>query len=249
MKTQVIEKVEIVEDENTVRELKAQIIQMKEATKFLTKKLDEEMTKAPKVEKVVETAIEYKVPEDIHEKMLKKEKDYNALLEQVKSETDKREDLIEKYDDLSEKYSELAEKYSDLTNSITEKEEEDKSLFREILEDKQKEFDDLTEQLENVESMYQSVSKGKEESDRKIVQLAEDLKDTKARYYSTMYKVELRDVKKLMETISNEKDLEKALVNNEKLNKRLSPQIIEVPEYKPNKRSTEKSAFLEKLTR
>ena len=255
----IVEKEVKIQDESLVRELKGQLIQMKEATKFLTKKLDEEMTKAPKIEKVTETKIEYKVPEDIHETIIKEKKHAEELSEELESEVNKRISIEEKLDEAQREYKELEDKFNyisedfnKLNDSIDEKEEKDKELFREILEDKQKEYDEVTGLYEELETKVEGYKADKVKAVQLSSEYREAMLETKAKYYSNVYKVELPEVKKLMETYKNEKDLVANLQKEEKIMKRESASTVipDIPEYKPSSRHSEsKSKFLEGLTR
>jgi len=235
--------------ETLIREQARQLIQMKESTKFLTKKLDEEMSKDPIIEKVVETKIEYQVPEDITEK-------FQSLTEQVQEESTKTERLQEiieqsnrEFADMSELHQAVSEELEELKSSITEKEEEDKMYFREILEEKQTEYDKVVSLYEELESDLKETKKAKEETDGKLSEYKEALLETKAKYYASMYKVELPEVRKLMETHRSDEKLQEVLSKKEKLNKREESRVIEVPEYRPNASSRGKKSFLENLTR
>ena len=255
----IMEKITKVQDEDAIRELKGQLLQMKEATKFLTKKLDEEMTKAPKIEKVTETKIEYKVPEDIHETIIKEKKHAEELSEELESEVNKRISIEEKLDEAQREYKELEDKFNyisedfnKLNDSIDEKEEKDKELFREILEDKKKEYDEVTGLYEELENKVEGYKKDKVKAVQLSSEYREAMLETKAKYYSNVYKVELPEVKKLMETYKNEKDLVANLQKEEKIIKRESASAVipDIPEYKPSSRHSEsKSKFLEGLTR
>lgn len=235
--------------EETIRGQKRQLIQMKESTKFLTKKLDEEMTKAPEVKKVVETKIEYKVPEDITEKFTNLKDEVNELTEAKEDVKGLLSNAERDVNDITELYETVKEELADLKGSITEKEEEDKNYFREILEDKATELTKLEEMYDEMETQYDASLKDQEQSKALVEEYKGALLETKAKYYASMYKVELPEVQKLMETHRTDKELQEVLSKKEKLNKREESRVIEVPEYKPNASSRGKKSFLENLTR
>ena len=252
LKTKVVEKEVLVQDEAVVADLHSQLLRMKDATLFITKKLDEEMSKDPIVETEIETKIEYKVPEDINEKFLSLKKE---VLELTESEKDVKELLSNSERDVSdieELYDEVKEELSNLKYSISEKEETDKELFREILEEKKSEFDKIQELYDDMESDYQTASEKLDKATDLNESLNGKLLETKADYYSSMYKLEVPAVKTLMEKHSTERELKEALGKEQKLNRRTTSPIkeTEIPEYKPSAgRSKAKASFLENLTR
>jgi len=259
----VMEKITKVQDESLVRELNGQLLQMKEATKFLTQKLDEEMNKAPKKETITETKIEYKVPSEIHEKILKGMEQNTSLTEQLEGETAKRLGVDKELNELNTQYEELGEEldkvtsdFESLKESIEEKESSDKKIFKEILEDNKRELKVSEEFASELNEELEDLTEQLEKKNETLEKYKGVLVETSAKFYASFYKLEIPTVNKLMERYTNEKDLKEALLKEEKMNQRtpMKTKEITVPTYNENhrpenKRSASKKSFLENLTR
>ncbi len=231
------------------KELKLQILKMKESTKFLTKKLEEEMSKSSEVITETKNIIEYRIPEDIHTKILSKENDLKSLGEQLLKESKKVDEYTHENGELTEALNKVKKEYSSLKGSMQEKEENDKELFREILEDKQKEYNALAELREEDLNKLSDIAKVNQDLTKENSSLSDKYNEQKVKHLSVLYKLDQKEVKSVVENSKSESEVTQELSRLEKLNKFLSPAQVEIPTYTPNQKSVQKSKFLENLTR
>jgi len=247
----VVEKVVEKEDTSKIEELMGQVSVLKEATKNLTKQLEEALNKEPEV--VTETKIEYKVPEDIHETISREKQEKDELKEELSEKETILAETIETLSETLKMKDELQERLEIIEKEFKEKEESDKAIFKEILEDKDSEISQLEENLEEVQSQKEKIKETLENLKEERTHISEELHETKAKYYSMFYKVELPIVEKMMELYDKEEELQEALKTEEKRVKRSAPmkEHIEIPEYNPRRSSDseKKTKFLENLVR
>lgn len=236
------------EDTEKVDEMASQVLRLKEATVALTKNLEEALNQTPEKEIVTETKIEFKIPDDINEKFVSMNETVESLKEakaELETKLNEYQASIEKS---SETYGELVAEKEALEEAI----ETDKGMFREILEDKEKEKIALEEAVEEQKQKTVEVQEVLKKTNKKVDKVSEKLNETTAKFYSMYHKLELPLVEKLMELHTDEVKLKEALIKEEKLNNRRAPVAkIDLPEYKPKdvSRAEKKSKFLENLTR
>ena len=155
----------------------------------------------------------------------------------------------------------LEEKYGGDIDTLTL---ENEALEMQITEDNKNasilennytsEKESLKEDIKKLEGSHVTLSeKFKDLVTKKDLVISENKKlkvqafESKAKYLSSVYRLELLTVKKLIETYTNENDLEKALSKEQRLGIKENTLNIELPKYTPNNESLRKSKLLDRL--
>jgi len=220
---------------NTIEKFQERIIEFFSENE----KLEEEVNRKEKIIETLKIGLE-----NISEKMELKEssstnfneKEYYDLNRKMKIIKEEKEELEESFDDLKETNETLKKALREIKEALREK---NKELLK--IENKDK---DIKEKLVSIEEKYKKEIK---EKDKKISLLNKNIKESKIKYYKTIYSLDESEIKDIVEKYSDEKTIQEQLKIKEKFYKQNTKYIESKEEVIGNRNIRNKSLLAEKL--